>query len=104
MSDALKAKKMAAEWKLPEGWAVKLGKDGRLIKVRKATEKLETSLNDSRFVCAQFPSDGVMVYDSCILDHCLQVNGPGKTEIYHTKAMGLKASMLQVWLWSLGPV
>ena len=23
---------MAAEWKLPEGWAVKLGKDGRLIK------------------------------------------------------------------------
>eukprot|EP00435_Cladocopium_sp_Y103_P031375 s1198_g7.t3 len=27
------AKKMAAEWKLPEGWAVKLGKDGRLIKV-----------------------------------------------------------------------
>ncbi|CAL1150989.1 unnamed protein product [Cladocopium goreaui] len=27
------AKKMAADWKLPEGWAVKLGKDGRLIKV-----------------------------------------------------------------------
>jgi hypothetical protein len=26
------AKKMAADWKPPEGWAVKLGKDGRLIK------------------------------------------------------------------------
>lgn len=28
----VQAKKMAADWKLPEGWAVKLGKDGRLIK------------------------------------------------------------------------
>ena len=46
------AKKMAAEWKLPEGWAVKLGKDGRLIKV----------------------------------------NGPGKTEIYHTKEAAVKAA------------
>eukprot|EP00913_Durusdinium_trenchii_P031690 g29676.t1 len=27
------AKRMAAEWKLPEGWSVKLAKDGRLIKV-----------------------------------------------------------------------
>ena len=37
-------------------------------------------------------------------DHCLQVNGPGKTEIYHTKAMFLNVSMSQMWLWSLGPV
>ena len=28
----VQAKKMAADWKLPEGWAVKLAKDGRLIK------------------------------------------------------------------------
>ena len=26
------AKQLAAEWLLPAGWAVKLGKDGRLIK------------------------------------------------------------------------
>ncbi|CAJ1423329.1 unnamed protein product, partial [Effrenium voratum] len=28
-----KAKKLASDWQLPEGWAVKLGKDGRLMKV-----------------------------------------------------------------------
>ena len=84
-----------------EGWSSHQGEESNWT-------KLETSvLNDSRFVCVQFQCvrwcDGVwFVYG--VLDHCLQVNGPGKTEIYHTKAMGLKASMLQVWLWSLGPV
>lgn len=34
------AKKMAADWKLPEGWAVKLGKDGRLIKAGTTWQKL----------------------------------------------------------------
>ena len=36
----VQAKKMAADWKLPEGWAVKLGKDGRLIKAGTTWQKL----------------------------------------------------------------
>eukprot|EP00930_Biecheleria_cincta_P045118 TRINITY_DN31098_c0_g1_i1.p1 TRINITY_DN31098_c0_g1~~TRINITY_DN31098_c0_g1_i1.p1 ORF type:complete len:2041 (-),score=461.67 TRINITY_DN31098_c0_g1_i1:392-6514(-) len=37
------AKQLAAEWQLPEGWAVKLGRDGRLLKVVGPAKKEEFS-------------------------------------------------------------
>lgn len=62
-----KAKGLAAEWKLPETWAVKLGKDGRLIKARFSHEIVRL--------------------------HC-EVTGPGK-DLY-TKDRQLESFLFQI--------